>query len=335
MEGGSPPPQSTVMQMMMAAWAAQTIATVARLGVADVLHDHGPLTARELTERHRVNARPDLLERALRACASVGVFTEAADGRFGPTPLSGVLVDGAPGSIRPFVDLIGGRWWRLFGGLGETVRTGEVRKLPPDPDSGQTEKFGKAMKSRIESTRGAVEHTDLSRARMVVDIGGGFGHLSIALLERYPHLRACVLDLPEVIEVAGRHAAAVDERVRARLSFVAGDMFADVPAADTYVVKTVMHDWDDASCVRMLKNCRARLAEGGRILGVDNVLPPMGDTGASGTKLLDMLMMLSLPGKERTEAEWHALYAAAGLRVASITPIQPRSVESIIEGIPT
>ena len=123
--------------------------------------------------------------------------------------------------------------------------------------------------------------------------------------------------------------------MRARLSFVAGDMFADVPAADTYVVKTVMRDRDDASCVRMLKNCRARRAEGGRILGVDNVLPPMGDTGASGTKLLDMLMMLSLPGKERTEAEWHALYAAAGLRVASITPIHPRSVESIIEGIPT
>jgi len=94
----------------------------------------------------------------------------------------------------------------------------------------------------------------------------------------------------------------VDERVRARLSFVAGDMFADVPAADTYVVKTVMHDRDGASCVRMLKNCRARRAEGGRILGVDNVLPPMGDAGASGTKLLDMLMMLSLPGKERTEA---------------------------------
>lgn len=123
--------------------------------------------------------------------------------------------------------------------------------------------------------------------------------------------------------------------MRARLSFVAGDMFADVPAADTYVVKTVMHDRDGASCVRMLKNCRARRAEGGRILGVDNVLPPMGDAGASGTKLLDMLMMLSLPGKERTEAEWHALYGAAGLRLVSITPIHPSSVESVIEGIPT
>ena len=133
MEGGNPPPQSTVMQMMMAAWAAQTIATVARLGVADVLHDHGPLTAGELIERHRVDARPDMLERALRACASVGVFTEAADGRFGPTPLSDVLVDGAPGSIRQFVELIGGRWWTLFGGLGETVRTGEPRSFRPTP----------------------------------------------------------------------------------------------------------------------------------------------------------------------------------------------------------
>src|SRR5262245_8135726 len=116
MESGGPPPQSVVMQMMMAAWAAQTIAAIARLGVADVLHRHGALTARDLTERHRVDARPDMLERALRACASVGIFTEAADGRFGPTPLSAVLVDGAPGSVRQFVELIGGRWWALFGG---------------------------------------------------------------------------------------------------------------------------------------------------------------------------------------------------------------------------
>ena len=158
--------------------------------------------------------------------------------------------------------------------------------------------------------------------------------LAIALLERHAHLRACVLDLPAVVKVAERLAAHEAERVRSRLSFVAGDMFAAVPPADTYLVKTIMHDWDDARCVRLLQNCRARLAEGGRILGVDNVLPPMGDTGASGTKLLDMLMMVLLPGKERTEAEWRALHAAAGLRVTAITPINPRSVECLIEGVP-
>jgi hypothetical protein len=320
------------MQMMMAAWTAQTVAAVARLGVADRLHVHGPLTARELVEQHRIDAKPALLERALRACASVGIFTESADGRFGPTALSGVLVDDAPGSIRQFVELIGGPWWQLFAGLGDTLASGEPRKLPSDP--GNDEKFGKAMRSRVESTRGTIEHADFAQARMVVDVGGGLGHFAIALLERHPHLRARVLDLPEVIATAESHAAAIDAGLRARLSFVAGDMFADVPAADTYVIKTVMHNWDDARCVRLLANCRAGLEEGGRILGVDNVLPPMGDTGASGTKLLDMLMMLSLPGRERTEAEWQALYAAAGLRLVSITPINPRSVESIIEGRP-
>jgi hypothetical protein len=106
------------------------------------------------------------------------------------------------------------------------------------------------------------------------------------------------------------------------------------PPADTYVLKTVIHDWDDESCVRALGNCRARLAREGRIVCVDKVLPPMGDTSASGAKLLDMLMMVSLPGKERTETEWRALYAAAGLAVTSITPINPRSGESLIEGGP-
>ena len=272
------PPQSTVMQMMMAAWAAQTISTVARLGVADALHDHGPLTAGELIERHRVDARPDMLERALRACASVGVFTEAADGRFGPTPLSGVLVDGAPvdrsASSSSSSAGAGGRC--SAGPRRDGADRGAANAFRPTPDTGPTERFGKAMKSRVESTRGAVEHSDLSCARMVVDVGDGFGHLAIALLERYPHLRACVLDLPEVIEVAERHAAAVDERVRAHAVVRRG---RTTNAADTYVVKTVMHDWDDASCVRMLRNCRARLAEGGRILGVHNVLPPMGQHG--------------------------------------------------------
>ena len=89
-------------------------------------------------------------------------------------------------------------------------------------------------------------------------------------------------------------------------------MFGEVPPGDTYVLKTIVHDWDDASAVRVLRNCRVRLPEQGRVLCVDNVLPPMGDTGASPTKLLDILMMVTLPGKERTEAEWRELYAAAG-----------------------
>jgi hypothetical protein len=331
----APPPQATVMQMMMAAWSSQTISTVTRLGVPDLVSRHGPLTARQLTETYRVDAQTALLERALRACASVGIFTESADGRFGPTPLSEVLVDGAPGSVRQFVELIGDRWWAPFGALAGILKSGQPGEREPEAiDERRAEQFAAAMRSRADSTRGVVEHADLGRARTLVDVGGSFGHVAIALLERHPHLRACVLDLPDVVRLADRWIAGASEDVRPRLSFAGGDMFVDVPPGDTYLVKTIMHDWDDARCVRLLQNCRARLADGGRILGVDNVLPPMGDTGASGTKLLDMLMMVVLPGKERTEAEWRALYAAAGLRVTAITPINPRSVECLIEGVP-
>ncbi|MGH7354780.1 MAG: methyltransferase family protein [Candidatus Rokuibacteriota bacterium] len=236
------------MQMMMSAWTAQTISAVTRLDVPDILQAHGPLTARQLTESHGVDARPELLERALRACASVAVFTEGADGRFGPTPLSATLTLGSPVSVKRFVELIGGRWWTTFAGLPEALRQGQPRPVTrsvetPPPDPMHTQRFAEAMKSRVESTRGVLEHGDFSRARTVVDVGGG------------------------------------------------------------------------------------------RILCVDKVLPPMGDTSASSAKLLDMLMLVSLPGKERTEAEWRALYAEAGLRVASITRIEARSGESIVEGV--
>jgi O-methyltransferase domain len=146
-------------------------------------------------------------------------------------------------------------------------------------------------------------------------------------------VRATVLDLPEVIAVAQRHAAAEAADVRARLTFVGGDMFVEVPPGDVYLLKAIIHDWDDARCVQVLRNCRARLPADGRVVCVDKVLPPMGDTGAAGAKLLDMLMMVSLPGKERTEAEWRALYAQAGLRLVAVTPIDPRSAECIVEGV--
>jgi spermidine synthase len=101
------------------------------------------------------------------------------------------------------------------------------------------------MKSRVESTRGVLAHCDFSRARSVVDVGGGLGHLAFALVERYPQLRATVLDVPEVIAAAKRHAANKDTAVPTRLSFEAGDMFVDVPPGDRCLLKAIIHDWDD------------------------------------------------------------------------------------------
>jgi SAM-dependent methyltransferase len=246
----------------------------------------------------------------------------------------GVEADPSPTSVRRFAELIGGRWWPLIGGLSERLRAGPS----PAPaawggdDPGHTRRFGEAMKSSVHATLGVLEGYDFSQARTVVDVGGGLGHLAAAIVRRHPRVRAVVLDLPDVIALAQETAAAEAPDVRTRLSFVAGDMFADVPPGDVYVLKAIVHDWDDARCVSVLRNCAARMDGDGRIVGVDSVLPPVGDTGCASAKLLDMLMMVSLPGKERTEAEWRALYEAAGLRVESITLVNPRSGQSLVEG---
>lgn len=338
-----PSPPATVMQMVMGAWVSQTISAVTRLDVPDLLQQHGPLTARQLTENYGVKARPEFLERVLRACASVGLFTEDAGGRFGPTPLSEALTLNSPLSVKRFAELFGGSWWKVWTGLPDTLRTGQPQakaQLGTEywdyyrANPKEMEDFSEAMKSRQDAMRGLLEYCDFSWARTVVDVGGGFGHLAIGLLHRYSHLRACVVDLPDLIPMAKRHASHEDQEVLARLSFVGQDMFADVPPGDVYILSGIIHDWDDLHCIRLLQNCRARMQRDSRIYCLDAISPPMGDTSSPAAKFLDVHMMVIGSGRERTEAQWQSLYDEAGLEIASITPLQyTDSNICIVEGI--
>jgi len=110
-------------------------------------------------------------------------------------------------------------------------------------------------------------------------------------------------------------------------------MFDAVPPADVYIMKHIIHDWDDERCIRLLRNCHRSMQGDGRVICVDTVLPPMGDASSATAKLLDLHMMVLIPGKERTQAQWQALYQAAGLQIRSITPIQDNFGTSIIEGV--
>lgn len=335
------PPSAAVMQMVMGAWTSQTISAVTRLDVPDHLRN-GPLSARELVARHGVDAKPESLERALRACASVGIFTESADGRFGPTPLSEVLTLDAPGSVKKLVEMMGASWWKVWSGLLDAIRTGEPQSkaqlgLPYwdycNANPKEMEAFGEAMKANSQnSLRGILEHCDFSNVGTVADVGGGFGHLAIALLEKYPRLEAVVFDVPDLKPIAEARAAKDAKSVLSRLSFQGGDMFAGVPPADAYVMKHIIHDWDDERCAKLLSHCRAAMRGDGRVYCVDAVVPPMGDTSGAPAKLLDLDMMVVITGKERTEKEWRALYAVAGLEVTSITPIRDNFGTSIVAG---
>jgi cyclopropane fatty-acyl-phospholipid synthase-like methyltransferase len=228
-------------------------------------------------------------------------------------------------------------WMRL----GDALRTGDPQSRPLfgmewwdylKANPKEMERFAEAMKSNsVNSMRGVLEHCDFTHLRTVVDVGGGLGHLAIALIERYPHLRATVVDMPDVAEMA-RARLSVPPDIASRLQFVGADMFDAVPRSDAYVLKHIIHDWDDERCVRLLRNCRDSMDGDGRVFCVDSVLPPMGDTTGAAAKILDVMVLLSIGGRERTRDQWEALYSAAGLCMSRITPLQDNFGTSIVEG---
>ncbi len=336
--------EATVMRLAMGAWVCQAMSTITRLDIPDFLEDHGPATAEDLVSKHGVAARPELLERTLRACASAGLVNEDAKGRFGPTVLTRVLAGKSPRSMKHLIAAMGATWWRLWGELEPILRTGESG---PERLFGMSywdycqsnpkemEDFGAAMRSTSQrSLPGILEHSDLSGARRVADIAGGLGHVAIAFLRHYEHLEAVVLDLPELSDMARRDAEAIEAGVRERLTFQPGDMFDSVPPADVYFLKHIIHDWHDEECKRILSNCRQSMIGEGKLLCVDVVLPPMGDTGGFSGKFFDVDMIAFAMGKERREEEWQALYRDSGFEIVAVTPLNDDFGTSLIEGRP-
>jgi O-methyltransferase domain len=336
------PPEAVVMQMVMGGWIARAISDVSRLNIPDVLKKQGARSAAELVAGG-VAVNASALERVLRACASVGVFSEDVDGRFGPTPLSDVLTADSPRSVKILAQEMGGLWLKLWTALPDGIRTGAPQSrqivgmewwdyLKANPAEMAT--FGEAMKSNsLNSMRGVLEKCDFTGVKKVVDVGGGFGHLVIALLEKYKHLQGVLLDMTDLIPIAKSKLPIEDASLAARLEYVGADMFESVPAADAYVLKHIIHDWDDDHCLRLLRNCRESMDGDGVLICVDTVLPPMGDTSATPAKLADVLMMMAIGGKERTKKQWEDLYRDAGFRIKSITPLQDNFGTSIIEGV--
>lgn len=336
------PADAMLMQMATGAWVSRAIGTVTQLDVPDLLKAHGPSTARELAHERGLDAHPEFLERTMRACASVGVFTEDPEGRFGLTPISELLTADSPASRKKLVQMLGSSMDRIWMGLTDAVREGKPQAMAQlglefwdflKANPKDMEDFGEAMKSNsLNSIRGLLKKCDLSGARKVVDVAGGFGHLAVSLLERHAHLNAVVLDMPELIPVAQRQWGDLDTAVSDRLEFIGGDMFESVPPADTYIMKHIIHDWDDDSCVRLLRNCAEAMEGNGRVICVDAVVPAMGDTGGTQAKFLDLNMMVCITGKERTLKQWESLYEAAGLRTPSVTPLDAEFGVCMLEG---
>ena len=318
-------------------WIAQAIGVVADLGIADLLAK-GTNSCGELAQA--TGSHPQALYRLLRALASVGIFSEVEPERFELTPMAEALRTDAPVSLRDrALQVCGDVQWRTWGQLGYSVRTGQPAfKQVHDMDAWEyrarnpevAARFNAGMTSLATQVANAIASAyDFSGFGILVDVGGGHGSLLVAVLRTDPKLHAVLFDLPRVTEGAREslYAAGLLERC----DIIGGNMFEEVPAGgDAYVLSRVIHDWNDDYSVTVLANCRRVMTSHSKLLLAEEVLP-LGDEPSYG-KLSDLNMLVSPGGQERTEAEYRALYAAAGFELTCVIPTRSRI--SLIEGSP-
>jgi hypothetical protein len=331
-------PSLVLLHMVTGCWISQALYVAAKLGIADLLQE-GPQSCTRLAEATQTHA--GALYRVLRALASVGVFAEDEAGRFSLTPLAELLRTDAPGSLRAFAIMLGApEHWRAWEGVLHSVHTGQpafdhvfgmplFEYFPTHPEAARI--FDDAMTSRSSQENTAIIAAyDFTAAHTVVDVGGGQGTLLASILELHPHVGGVLFDLPHVIASARTRIEGTGQV--ARWECVDGDFFTAVPAGgDCYLLKKVIHDWDDERAQRILTNCRTAMSDTGRLLLIEPLIPPGNE--ASFNKLLDLLMLVwNAGGRERTEREHQELLAAAGFHLSRVIPT--RAGVSIIEAVP-
>ncbi len=331
----SVPGPAALVEVILGAWVSQAVAVAAELKIADALAD-GPLPVLELARR--VDAHPEALDRLMRALVSQGVFTARRGNRYALNAVSEPLRSDAPVSIAGMARFVGAPQHREhWSRLAEAVRTGrpqleQLRGMPPFEYLGTEPElaaiFNDAMTSMSELALGPVVAAyDFTGLRTVVDVGGGHGRLLAAILSAAPSARGVLHDLPEVVEGApellGRFGVAD------RVEVSGGSFFEAVPpGGDAYVLKNVIHDWADEDALRILRTVRAAARPGATLLLVEAVIPE--HQRESLAKIIDLEMLVSAGGQERTEREYRTLFGQAGFGFTRV--VQTAGPLSLIEG---
>lgn len=343
-DGTDPRLRGFLLQLIFGFTASQVIHVAARLELADLLAD-GPKTTDELAAA--TDTHPPSLYRLLRGLACVGIVEQGDRGRFKLGQLGELLQGDHPDSVRNLTllfcgDGVWGNWQHLL----DSVRTGrpvhELTGAPaPFEAMGDESEFSDIFNAAMsEGTRQAapalVGAYDFSSFRSVVDVGGGDGTLLAAILAAAPDLRGVLFDLPAGLQRA--YEVLENIGVADRCEIVDGDLFEAVPeSADLYVLKSVIHDWDDERASTILANCRQAMAPDGKVLVLEPVLPAKVDASPEilGAVLVgDLNMLVSTGGRERTEEEFATLLDAAGLHLTAVVPLPAPAFLSVIEAVP-
>ncbi len=288
----------------------------AELSLADhIARDPGATSGRlaELTE-----SDPDCLHRLLRYLGSLGIV-RTTNGTIRLTDVGELLRTDGEHSLHALARIYGGSFYRSFGALLHTVRTGQqgfehvfgdnhFDYFAQHPQLG----FDRAMAASSAMFGSLVETVDFSATKVVVDVGGGDGELLGRVLRAAPHLRGVLLERAHVIEAARRNLAQL--RLADRCELITGDFTASVPGGgDIYLLSRVLHDWDDEQALRILRNCAAAVPEHGELFVIERLLPE--DDSQSLAAAWDIHMMCNVGGRERTADHYHRLLHSAGFEV--------------------
>jgi hypothetical protein len=326
----APPASQAASQLLMQLgtghFVASALQVVVRLGIPARIAD-AALTAAELAIATGV--QEDSLYRVLRALASVGLFDETSPRRFKLTEAGQALRPDVPGNMHDMALWVTSPFhFRVYAEMMHSVRTGQpaaekvtgmpvFEYFPRDPEL--SEIFNNAMTTFSNQViPAALEAYDFSGIDLLVDVAGGHGAVLTAVLQQYPKMRGVLFDLDHVIAGAGRRIAAAG--VSDRLEIEAGNFFTKVtPGADAYIMKHIIHDWDDERALRILENIRTAMgAKRARVILLESVIPP-GNSPDFG-KIIDLEMLMMPGGKERTADEFAKLFAEAGFKLTKIVP---------------
>lgn len=331
------PPEVGLLELASGFMATQAVYAAAKLGVADVLAD-GPLPADDVAAE--TGSDPDATYRLLRACVMFGLFTESADGRFGLTSLGRGLRSGAPGSMRPVILMLGDPQYQgPWGRLAYSVETGKPavevalgkqlwEYLDENPEFAAT--FNNAMTCLTvldwPTVAAAYDFTPYST---IVDIGGGHGQLLALMLGASPAAKGVLQEREALVGPAETQLREAGVRDRCRIE--SGSFFETAPSdGDLYVLRRVIHDFDDEQAVEILTNVRRHMPRGSTLLLLESVVPA-GNTPHF-AKTLDLDMLIFVGGRERTDRQFTTLLDQAGFRITRIVPTV--STLSLIEAVP-
>jgi len=326
-----------LLDIVNGSWMSQATYVAAYLGIPDLLAD-GARSGEGLARA--TNAHAPSLRRLMRALVTIGICRDQGDGIYQLTTMGSLLRSDTADSLRAWTLYWGGSLWPIWGNLLHSVMTGKsartlttesdrFEQLDANPEAAKV--FNQAM---VELTR--LDSVSVARAcnfsgmKRIVDVGGGYGELLGVILQANPDLHGVLFDRKHAIEEARLHMQAAS--VADRCEFVVGDFFESIPVeADAYILKSVIHDWNDQKSMAILHNCRRAMHDRARILLVERIVPRQLTMSAAHRAIArgDLNMLTVMGGQERTEEEYRRLLEAAELSVKGVVPAGP--VFSVIE----